>query len=965
MPTWGNGAKQAVARRAEWLSSQTFVVLAAQVPKKNDKTPQSAEQFFAALHGIYRNDPVIQEYLGFEIVARKDSITFYIFTPIHLRDFIEGQLYAQYPGLTITQVPDYTRDIDLSGKHVAVTKLNLEKTDVYPIKTYAGTDIDPLASITGAMATLELGEQIWLQILARPVGVDWQNRAAKFVSDTRAGKAANDASTGTAGMVGRFMLEVAREMYRPGTGAGGVAGKPAEPPKLSAAQEAGLKGVEQKMVKQGYETMMRLTVISHTEVSAKSRVLAMVAAIKQYNAPNLNGFMSGEVMVDNYPSWEAFVTRSFEEKGGVLNIEELASVFHFPTEKVETSAIAWSGSKKGEAPFNLPLKSKHLETALTILGKTDYRDQAEEFGIKVDDRRRHTYIVGKSGVGKSVLLENMIINDIAAGRGVIVIDPHGELADKVLECIPENRIDDVIVFDPADREFPIAFNVLEVEDEDFRGTVASGFVGIFKKMFGNSWGPRLEHILRNTVLALLESPNPTMLGIPRMLTDAAFRNQILGYVKDPVIKDFWIKEWGSMDQKLQVEAMGPVLNKVGQFLSSTMVRNIIGQPKSKIDIRRIMDEQKILIVNLSKGKIGEDNMALLGAMFVTKTYLAAMSRANVAAGQRPDCFLYVDEFQNFATDSFANILAESRKYNLALTMAHQYVDQLADEVKSAVIGNVGTIITFRVGAPDAAFLSSEFAPAFEAGDLINLPRAHIYIKLMIDGLVAPAFSATTLPPRDLETGTRLQVVEQSRAKYALTRKDAEEVIDEGAGYRQRREVEDAAEKAKQALMRAAAEREQATKAGEIAKPVDVVKSVELSATPSPATSPEREVPVYEQKPNTSFSVPEPKLAPVVEEGRVEPPTPVVVEREVTQPTSEPIIPQQSRGEGEEMESGKPKKRKPRVQRPLKIIGEWAYKEASQRGGDRWFIGEPADVARARFLERQQKQNGDTSPASTE
>lgn len=907
---------QNLQKRAEWLASQTFVVLAIQVPKDNQKTPQSAEQFFAALHGIFRNDPVTQEHISFELVAKKDSIVFYVFTPIHLREFIEGQLYAQYPDLNISQISDYTKQADLEGKHVAVTKIQLTKEDVYPIKTFTGSDLDPLAGITAVLSGLEEGEQVWLQVLVRPVGDDWQNKGVKYVQDLRSGKDSLALSWDFASKFARFSWRVVREMIQPGSGVGETKTS-SEPPKLSAPQEAALKGIESKVTKLGFETIFRLVSISSEVQIAKSRLQSVLAAFKQYNTTNLNGFMGGEIKIDDYPSWEQYVVREFEEKGNILNIEELASVYHFPANTVETSAISWAGSKKGEAPFNLPLKELVTPENLTVIGKTDFRNSSKEFGIKLDDRMRHVYVIGKSGTGKSTLLENMIIDDILEGRGVVLVDPHGELADKVVDSIPEERIRDVVVLDPSDREYPIAFNLLEQVGDDYKGMVASGFVGIFKKIFGNSWGPRLEYILRNTVLALLDSENSTMLGIPRMLTEQAFREQVVAHIKDSVIRDFWVNEFAGMDQKQRSEAIAPILNKVGQFLSTSTIRNIVGQPKSTIDIRQIMDERKILVVNLSKGKIGEDNMALLGAMIITKVQLAAMSRANVAFSERPPCFLYVDEFQNFATDSFATILSEARKYNLGLTIAHQYIAQMSEEVRDAVIGNVGTIICFRVGAPDAEVLVKEFAPIFDSGDLVNLEKARVYIKLLIDGIAAPAFSAQTLPPKQIPNSFRGEVIHYSRSNYTRQRDEVEATIDETAGYRRKREGEEAVRQAQEIL----------------------AQGTSIAIQPAQANggaSPKVDQNNHYMPPNAK-----PEL-PKVETGGA-PVAPPVKPLEVLENTPAHIQAEQ----GSAVEYNK----EPKQDKPLKVMDGWVYKEVSQKGGQKWYIGEPEEEVRARLEEK--------------
>ena len=901
-------------KRAEWLASQTFVVLAIQVPKENEKTPQSAEQFFAALHGIYRKDPVIQEHVSFEIVAKKDAITFYVFTPLHLREFIEGQLYAQYPNLNITHVTDYAKDVQLTGLHVASTKIVLTKEDVYPIKTFATTEVDPLAGITAVLSGLEEQEQVWLQYTVRPVGDEWQNKGVKYVRDIRAGKKMGSRSGGVIVIIFRLLGHVLQEFIQPGADAAAM-GKSAEAPKLSAPQEAALKGVETKITKLGFEALFRLAVISSDSLIAKSRTQALLAALKQYNTTNLNGFAGGDTKVDDYVSWQQLVTREFEEKGNVLNIEELASIYHFPSQSVETSAISWAGSKKGESPFNLPLKDTTDASDLTVIGKTDFRNSQKEFGIKLDDRKRHIYVIGKSGTGKSTLLENMIIDDINEGRGVIVVDPHGELADKIVESIPEHRIQDAVVLDPSDREFPVAFNLLEQVGEDFKGIVASGFVGIFKKIFGNSWGPRLEYILRNTVLALLETPDATMMGIPRMLTERGYRERVTAQIKDTVIRDFWTNEWNAMTPTMQAEALGPILNKVGQFLSTSTIRNIVGQSKSTFNIRTIMDEQKILIVNLAKGKIGEDNMALLGAMIITKVQLAAMGRSNVKAWERPDCFLYVDEFQNFATESFASILSEARKYNLGLTIAHQYIAQMSEEVKDAVIGNVGTIVTFRVGGPDAEVLVKEFAPVFEVNDLLNLQKAHIYIKLLVDGIAEPAFSAQTLPPKHIESSYRDQVIEFSRGQYSRPREEVEALIDDTAGYKQKREAEDAMKKAQESLNAASG----------LAIHPPKPSAVQMMAQPqSPALM---AVPRAEASLPVAVHVQDPLPAVSIQNSG----TPVVIDENI----------QQSEQQG----------RVERPEKPLKTMNGLVWKEVSQKGGDKWFVGEDAEVVKQRQAEK--------------
>ena len=415
---------------------------------------------------------------------------------------------------------------------------------------------------------------------------------------------------------------------------------------------------------------------------------------------------------------------------------------------------------------------------ITFFAQTTFRNQLRKFGIKLDDRRRHMYLIGKTGMGKSTILENMIIDDIRAGHGVAIVDPHGDLAEKIIEFIPDNRVADVIYLNPADIEYPIAFNVVEQVEPHLRHLVASGLIGVFKKLWADSWGPRLEYILRNAILAILDYPGSTLLGVVRILSDKQYRKKVVANVKDPVVKAFWEKEFASYADKFASEAVSPIQNKVGQFLSTSFMRNIIGQTASALDMRKIMDEKKILIMNLSKGRIGEDNSALLGAMMITKIQLAAMSRVDINEDDRKDFYLYIDEFQNFSTDSFANILSEARKYRLGLIMAHQYIEQLTDIVKAAVFGNVGTLIVFRVGATDAEELVKEFTPTFTEEDIVNLPKYEMYLKLMIDGIASDPFSARGLPPlaASEKTGNTEKVIEMTRSKYASRKEEVEEKI---------------------------------------------------------------------------------------------------------------------------------------------------------------------------------------------
>ena len=427
---------------------------------------------------------------------------------------------------------------------------------------------------------------------------------------------------------------------------------------------------------------------------------------------------------------------------------------------------------------------------ITFLGETTFRDERKRFGIKIDDRRRHIYIVGKTGMGKTVLLVNMGIQDIQAGRGMGIVDPHGEAAEELLDFVPRQRVNDVVYFNPADLDYPIPFNVMERVAPEYRHLVASGLMEVFKKIWPDVWSARMEYILGNCILALLEHPNSTLLGINRMLADPDYRKKIVDKVKDPVVKSFWVNEFARYSQRYEVEATAAIQNKIGQLISNPLIRNIIGQVKSNLDMKQLMDEGKILIANLSKGKIGEDNSKLLGALLVTKLQLAAMSRVDTPEEKRKDFFLCVDEFQNFATEAFAGILSEARKYKLSLTLANQYIAQLEEitptgrstKVKDAVFGNVGTLITFRVGAEDAEYLEKEFIPEVTAEDLVNLGKYNIYLKLMVDGIAGRPFSAETLPPISKpKESYRKTIIDVSRERYSIHRSIVEEKISRWAG----------------------------------------------------------------------------------------------------------------------------------------------------------------------------------------
>lgn len=770
-------------RKANYLEKNEYTVLQLKIPKTNDKTPTAAEMMFATLHGILRpkfeivRQGKIQEHLSFEMVADATSIRFYVWTPRHLKDFVEGQIYAQYPSAEITEIEDYSlKDPEGGHHHIAASEIVLTKSDVLPIKTFNNFTVDPLAGITGVLSKLEKGnEEIWIQILAKPESEEWKRKSLDWISKKKTGRIVYSGPV-------RLVIDMFNAVIfgPPGATVPGV-----DKVVVSTEDEGRFASVEEKAEKLGYMVKIRMIYRGEEQHLVNERLNAVFGAFKQFNTTNLNGF-KGRRLYNSRAAYSdyrnrLFQSRMFDSKGFHLNIEELASIYHLPHTSVETPNINWTTSKTGEPPTTLPDQSNTEGIDLTLFGETNFRSHKQIFGIKRDDRRRHMYIIGKSGMGKTKLLENLINDDIIKGEGVAVMDPHGDLIMDTLKKIPSERIKDVIVFDPSDREFPIAYNPMEVVDESLKIQIASGIVGTFKKIFGFSWGPRLEYVLNYTVLALLDTDGSTLLGVVQMLTDKNFRKKIVDNIQDPVVKKFWTTEFASYSEKFATEAIAPILNKVGQFTANSLIRNIIGQPYSTFNIRKLMDEGKIFLVNLSTGRVGETNASLLGSLMITSIQLAAMSRADIPEEERKDFFLYVDEFQNFATESFENILSEARKYRLSLIMANQYIAQMDEKVREAVFGNVGTLVTFRVGAGDASVLEKEYNPPFESQDLINLPRQHVYIRMTIEGMSEPAFSAKTLTITSDTTGNVKEIVTNSREKYTHPRDSVEKDVAKWAG----------------------------------------------------------------------------------------------------------------------------------------------------------------------------------------
>ncbi|HSW81134.1 MAG TPA: type IV secretion system DNA-binding domain-containing protein [Candidatus Saccharimonas sp.] len=759
-------------KRAKVVGEQEHVLLILEIPRANDKKELAAEQMFASLHGILRSKRELaaqgglQEHISFEVAAIEKRIRFYVWAPIFLQNFVEGQIYAQYPTVQIFKAENDYAAQDITNTVTYTAELTLIDNEVLPIKTFQSFEVDPLAAITATLAKLEEpGEQMWIQVLARPISDEWHRKSSRYTSRVKSGMISSHNNS-----AGYYVLKTLSALAKPPEESG-------KGPEVSERDKGRISEVEKKSIKLGYQVKVRIVYLGNSEQTAKLRMQAIVGTFKQYNSTNLNGFTikNASFSTDGIAQYRA---RFFIDRGYILNIEELASVFHLPHTNVETPNIVWASSKTAEPPAKLPMIiGADSDKDISAFGLTNFRGINQQFGMYRSDRGRHAYIIGQTGTGKSGLLELFALSDVFHNQGYAIIDPHGDFAINNLKFVPPSRIKDVVFFNPADTAYPVGFNPMEVTNPNMKNNISSEIIGVLKRMFAESWGPRLEYILRYTILALLDYPNTTLLDIAPMLTDKKFRKKVVENCQDAVVRQFWNVEFASWTEKFASEAIAPVLNKVGAFTANPIIRNIVGQPKSTFNIRQIMDEGKILVVNLSKGLIGEDNAAILGSFIVTKVQLAAMSRSDISnIEDRRPFYLYVDEFQNFATDSFATILSEARKYGLNLTVANQYVSQMSDTVRAAVFGNVGTTICFRISPEDAPMLSKQFTPQFTPEDIIEMANRHFIISMVIKGEKAPAFSATTLTLPPVQTDFSPQIVESSRLHFARQRSEVEEEI---------------------------------------------------------------------------------------------------------------------------------------------------------------------------------------------
>ncbi len=748
-------------------------ILRVDVPQNNEKYITAANNFLMALHGLSKSFSVVP-IVSLELVARSGKgVEFYIKAPENTIGYIKNQLYAQYPGANIEEVQDYVPEFCAWEESVYYggAELKLEREFVFPIKTMQDFDIDPLASIAATMDDLFQDEEIYVQYVVRPYPDVWQEKSHEYIKAVKTGKDPKYIFKESSGFWAGFKkaLGFFGDLLFSSSSTDGLS----ENVQLEKYQEEELTAINQKAQFPGFQVAIRILTKS-TMPERNSRLLeGVVAAFHQFSRPRLNSFVLNEDVKTEQVFQEYSARFINEENNMILSVPEIATLYHLPFVDVSTRFLYRVTATKLPPPTNLPIRQG------LILGITDYRGKHEPFGIKDPDKARHIYILGKSGTGKSTLMKNMVIGDILRGKGVALVDPHGDLADEILNFIPEKRINDTVYFNPADSEWPIGFNPIQLKgtDKAQRDLIADAIVGVFKKIF-SSWGPRLEYLLYNSVITVLESQGTTLLSIQRMLIDKNYRKRVLSHVKDPAILNFWRTEFAEMEKnkKLLTEAISPIQNKIGRFLSPRLIRNILGQVRSTIDINKIMNEEKIFIVNLAKGRIGEESATLLGGLIITRLYSAALERASMPADQRKLFSLYIDEVQSFTTDAFVNILSEARKYNLSLTMAHQFLEQLPHEMIDSIFGNVGSMIVFNIGQEDAFRMSREFAPFLKPEDFLLLKRFEVYVKLAIDGQSSKPFSAKTLPLIYEPYNLKNDIIVHTHNTYCTPREQIEEKL---------------------------------------------------------------------------------------------------------------------------------------------------------------------------------------------
>ncbi|NCT55337.1 type IV secretory system conjugative DNA transfer family protein [bacterium] len=751
-----------------------LVVLNVRVPKAIEKeevenASTAAERMFSSLHGILNSaQKRSEEVINLEIYSSKSGISFYVVIPEGIKSFVENQIYAQYKGAQITVKEDYLSEFNLENKKSKLVNLTLSKKSFFPLKTFLEFDVDPLSSVTAALSEVKGEDKIVLQLSVLPLADSWQEEGHEYTTALKAG------TLNSPGIFGIIFSALMKGFNNLLFGFSEESSKAVSGKSLSVVEEKHIQIIEEKLAKMGFDSQIKIFVSSDDDASSSSYLRSVIGSFRQYTSAQHNALIQGSLSYEDSFALDFLKSRTLiSEDSYIFNTEELASIYHFPSGVVATPNIAWTNSKKGEPPLNLP-----IEGDVNFFGTTNFRDKEVKFGIKNNqDRMRHMYFVGKTGTGKSTVFENMIIQDIIDGRGCCYIDPHGETIEKILSRVPKDRIDDVVLIDPSNADRPPAINIMECPDPSQKNLLSSSILSAFKLQFGYSWGPRLEYLLNFALLTLTEIEGTSLLGITRLLTDKNYRKYILQKTDDPVVLRFWNEEYAELEQSFGAEAVSPIQNKVGRLLSSTTLRNIFGQRNSTIQFDEIMNEKKILLVNLSKGKIGDDNANLMGSLIVNRLTFYAMQRASLLEKDRVPFYLYVDEFQNFATESFITILSEARKYGLSLHLTHQYTAQLPEPIRDAILGNVGTMIALTLGAQDASTLAPEFMPTFDETDLISQEKYNFYCKLQIDGATSKPFSGRGLPPVYLEESNYSKEIKAlSSEKYGRDKAYVQEKI---------------------------------------------------------------------------------------------------------------------------------------------------------------------------------------------
>lgn len=788
--------------------TKNWVFLEIQMPKENADNKQQgqinneeqkkqliavAEQLFTGLSEISSHNWFFQpkEYISFEIACTDKKISFYINCPKHLQELIEKQLQAQYPHAFMEVVRGYNPF--QKGGQVAAMELKPMRPYMFPIRTYKNMETDPLNALTNAMSKLGDEEGAAIQFILYPAGHHWQHKPRHMALEIQQGKNPDKIVKGFGARAASETFDILKHSTVGKSHPGGAMGEHHQDlTGMSAAinltpmQQEMVKRFEEKASRPGFKTNIRIITSSTTPGAAAVNLNSIASAFLQYNMPPFNGFQvkkrKTEKIIKDY------IFRIYRQYGrkAILNTEELASLWHLPTPLLETPNIKWLLSKKAPPPINIPAEG-------VLMGRNIYRGQETPIRVARDDRRRHMYILGRTGVGKTEIMKYMSVQDIKNGEGLCIIDPHGDFIEDILPHIPKERAEDVILFEPFDTDRPLGLNMLEVDSEEQKDFAVQEMISIFYKLVTDPamLGPMFEHNMRNAMLTLMadEEHPGTIVDIPRIFTDTEFQKYKVSKVKDPVVRAFWEKEMAKTSDFHKSEMLGYLISKVGRFVENSMMRNIVGQSKSSFNFRDVMDKKKILLVNLAKGKTGEMNAKLIGLILVSKIQMAAMSRADIPEDERKDFYLYVDEFQNFITDAFSSILSEARKYRLNLIIGHQFLGQLqqgagaqgagSKELRDAVFGNTGSMVTFRIGVEDAEVMAKEFAPVFNDFDLLNVDRFNAFVKLMINGTGSKPFNMATYPlPKATEDEKKVAaaVRQLSRLKFGRARSEVESEI---------------------------------------------------------------------------------------------------------------------------------------------------------------------------------------------